>query len=168
MKEFNIEKLENLKNEIERNLSDYSLDFVNDYSVNSYGYISDAISEFADSNTSIYYSDQRKFYYENTELCENVLLDFGYDLNQMLKDGDTLDDLICKAGSIGEYYKIEQTINGELEDVLKLMVINYIMENNIECDIDILDNIEVYKIDEFSDLLDLIDEYTKEDVNEEE
>ena len=163
----NMKKLEEIKEEIKSNLSDYSLDFANCYDFESNEYISDAISEFADSNTSIYYADQRKFYYENTDLCENALLEYGYDLNELIKDGNTLDDLICKAGAIGEYAYIQQTINGELEDVLKLILINYIIENNIECDIDILDNINIYQLDYFSDLLDLIEEYTKEEEKEE-
>lgn len=157
MKEFEI-----LKKEIEEGLSDYSLDFVDNYSLDSDGYVSDAISEFADSNTSIYYADQRKFYLNNADLCDNALIEFGYDLNDMIKQGEHLDDLICKAGAVGEFYKIETNINNELEDILKLLLINYIIDNNIKCDIDILDNINYYQIERFSDLMDLIDEYTKE------
>ena len=81
-----MENLENLRKEIEERLNNYSLDFVVDYSCNSYGYISDAISEFADRNTSIYCGGQRKFYYDNTELCENALIEFGYDLNRTCAD----------------------------------------------------------------------------------
>lgn len=157
-----MEKFENLRKEIEEGLNDYSLDFVVDYSWNSYGYISDAISEFADRNTSIYYSEQRKFYYDNTELCENALLDFGYDLNQMLREGDTLDDLICKAGAIGEYMQIENILNDELEDIIKILIIDYIEANNIQCDIDILDNIDTYKLQKFDDIIDYINEYNQE------
>lgn len=157
-----MEKFENLRKEIEEGLNDYSLDFVVDYSWNSYGYISDAISEFADRNTSIYYSEQRKFYYDNTELCENALLDFGYDLNQMLREGETLDDLICKAGAIGEYMQIENILNDELEDIIKLTIVNYIMDNNINCDIDILDNIDIYRLEKFSDIIYYINEYNQE------
>ena len=154
--------MEKLKKEIERNLSDYSLDFANCYSLESGAYISDAINEFADNNTSIYYSDQKEFYYNNNDLCNNALIELGYDLNQMIKDGSSLDDLICKAGAIGEYCAIENTLNSELEDIIKLMIINYVIENNIKCDIDILDNINVYQNERFSDLIDLVKEYNQE------
>ena len=58
-----MQTFEILKKEIEGGLSDYSLDFVKSYPVDSYGYISDAISEFADNKTSVYYNEQRDFYY---------------------------------------------------------------------------------------------------------
>ena len=151
-----MENLKELRNELSNNLSDYSLDFINDYSLGSYGYICDAMSEFADNNTSIYYSEQRKFYYDNTELCENALIDYGYDLNQMLKEGSTLDDLICKAGAIGEYMQIENILNDELEDIIKILIIDYIEANNIQCDVEILDNIDTYKLQKFDDIIDYI------------
>ena len=154
--------LEELRNELSSGLSDYSLDFINDYSLGSYGYICDAMSEFADGNTSIYSSEQRKFYYDNTELCENALLDFGYDLNQMLREGETLDDLICKAGAIGEYMQIENILNDELEDIIKILIIDYIEANNIQCDIDILENINYYQLEKFNDIIDYINEYNQE------
>lgn len=167
MKKENFEKLEDLKMDLENCLDDYSVDFANCYPVDSYGYISDAVSEFADSHTSIYYSDQRDFYYNNTELCEETLLDFGYDLNQMLKDGDTLDDLICKAGAIGEYRHIDETINNELEDVIKLIIVNYILDNKVDCDIDFLEDLDVYNLDRFDDLMDLINENVQEEKEDE-
>lgn len=157
-----MEKLENLKKEIESTLSDYSLDFINTYRIEDNCYISDCINEFADNNTSIYYSDQKEFYYNNEDLCNNALIELGYDLNQMIKNGSSLDDLICKAGAIGEYCAIENTLNSELEDIIKLMIINYVIENNIKCDIDILDNIDCYQIERFSDLIDLVKEYNQE------
>lgn len=167
MEKENFEKLEDLKMELENCLDDYSIDFVNCYPLDSYGYITDAVSEFADSHTSIYYNQQRDFYYNNTELCEETLLDFGYDLNQMLKDGDTLDDLICKAGAIGEYRHIEETISNELEDVIKLIIVNYIIDNKINCNIDFLEDIDVYNLDRFDDLMDLINENVQEEKEEE-
>lgn len=168
MKKENLEKLEDLKMELENCLDGYSLDFVNCYPLDSYGYITDAVSEFADNNTSIYYNDQRNFYYNNTELCENALIDFGYSLDEMLKEGNTLDDLICRAGAIGEYYHIEETINNELEDVIKLIIINYILDNKINCDIEFLDDIDIYNLDRFDDLMDLINENIQDDEEEEE
>ena len=158
MKKENLEKLEDLKMELENCLDDYSLDFVDCYPVNSYGYITDAASEFADSNTSIYCNQQRDFYYNNMELCENALIDLGYSLDEMIKEGDTLDDLICRAGAIGEYYHIEETINNELEDVIKLIIINYILDNKINCDIEFLNDLDIYNLNRFDDLMDLIQE----------
>ena len=78
----------------------------------------------------------------------------------MIKQGEHLDDLICKAGAADQYYYINNLLNNELEDILKLLLINHIIDNNIDCNIDILDNINYYQIERFSDLMDLIDEYT--------
>ena len=167
MKKEILKKLEDLKMKLEKCLDDYSLDFVNCYPVDSYGYITDAVSEFADNNTSIYYNDQRNFYYNNVELCDETLLDYGYSLDDMLKEGNTLDDLICKAGAIGAYRHIEETINNELEDVIKLIIINYILNNKINCDIDFLDNIDIYNLNRFDDLRDLIEENIQEEEEEE-
>ena len=166
MKKENFEKLEDLKMELENCLDDYSVDFANCYPLDSYGYITDAVSEFADSHTSIYYNDQRDFYYNNTKLCEETLLDYGYSLDEMLKEGNTLDDLICRAGAIGEYRHIEETINNELEDVIKLIIVNYILDNKINCNIDFLEGLDVYNLDRFDDLMDLIEENTQEEKEE--
>lgn len=159
----NMEKLMNLKKEIESNLNSYALDFADCYRVEDNEYISDAISEFADNNTSIYYSDQREFYYNNTDLCENALIEYGYSLNDMIKEGYNLDDIICKAGAIGEYSKIKNEIYFSIDDILKLLLINYIIENNVEINVEVLENVKYYKMDRFSDLLDLLEDEEEEE-----
>lgn len=159
----NMKEFENLKKEIEEGLSDYSFDFINDCRIEDNCYVSDSISEFANKNANSLPSDQRIFYYNNTDLCNNALIELGYDLNEMIKNGDSLDDLMRKAGVIGECYQIENIINKEIEDILKLLLINYIIENNIDCDIEVLDNINYRQIRFFSDLLDYLEEYLEEE-----
>ena len=154
----NMEKFKNLKKEIERNLGDYALDFVDGRRVEDDVYISDAISEFADNNTSIYYSDQREFYYKNSDLCDDALVEYGYSLDDMIKEGYSLDDMICKAGAIGEYSTIENNLYSEIDNILKLLLINYIIDNNIKIDVEVVENVEYYKMNCFSDLLDLLEE----------
>lgn len=163
----NMEKFKNLKKEIESNLGDYALDFVDNHSADDNDYISDAISEFADYNTSVYYSDHREFYHKNQDLCDNALIEYGYSLDDMIKEGCKLDDIICKAGAIGEYSKIENEIYSEIDNILKLLLINYIIENEIEIDAEVLENVEYYQMNRFSDLLDLLEDEEEEEEEEE-
>ena len=154
----NMEEIKNLKKEIESNLGDYALEFVEERNATDNDYISDAISEFADNNASVYYSDQRKFYYNNTDLCENTLIEYGYSLDDMIKEGYSLDDIICKAGAIGECSSIEHEIYSEIDNILKLLLINYIIDNNIKINVEVVENVEYYQMDRFSDLLDLLED----------
>lgn len=151
----NIEQLTNLLTNLEKGVDGYCLDFADDYGLNDNEYISDCISEFADKKTSIYYSDQKQFYYDNEDVCNETLIEFGYSLDDLLKEGDSLDDLICKAGQIGEFYSIESKLNNNLDDILKIMIIKYAIVNDLEIDTDIIENINCYDYDKFEDLLEL-------------
>ena len=111
------ELIEKIKNEIEAikdDAIDYVCDFIEQYSYITTRYISDAFNEFADSNTSIYYSDQREYYYNNTDEClDAIKWNYG-SLSEFMAcfpDIYDLDDAICKAGMIGEYEKIYNDIS---------------------------------------------------------
>ena len=124
------------------------------------GDISDAISESADGFTSIYSSDQREFYYNNTELCMDAFKELGYEL----KDFDDLDDAICKAGAVGEFMSLERQAYDELQYILNNYAINYILRNDIkitEKQLDyLLEEIELNydRFDRFDEIDDLISE----------
>ena len=148
--------------------NDISSDFIYSYSLDSYGYICDSITEFADSETSIYYSDQRAFYNDNVELCENALLDYGYDINELLRNGDSLDDIICKAGAIGEFMKNERDLYDDIENIILYLICDYVLENDINISIDDIENIasSINSGDRWSHIIDEI-EATQETENEE-
>ena len=128
------------------------------------GYICDAITECADCQTSIYYDDQRKFYYENVDLCMRAFADFGYEL----KDFSDLDDAICKAGAVGEFLQHEQKAYDELDKTLQNYAINYILNHDIKITKKQLDQImeeidlNYSNYDRFDKIDDLIIDITKE------
>lgn len=151
----NMEQLTKLLNELEKGVDGYCLDFARDYDLNNNEYICDLINEFADNRTSIYYSDQRQFYFDNEDVCNEALIEYGYSLDELFKEYNSLDSLICRAGQIGEYYSIETELNQNIDDILKIMVIKYAIVNDLIIDIDIIESINCYDYNRFSDLLEL-------------
>lgn len=91
-------------------------EYLNDYR-DCNAYICDAISEIADSHTSIYYSDIRQFISGNVEAVEDAINEFGW-------DGCGSD--LMKAGQIGEYLAIERDIYNHLADSLLLAALDFI------------------------------------------
>lgn len=105
--------------EIERNNLDSFIDCLNDY---DNGYICDIISEIADSNTSVYYSDIIEFISNNVEEVNGIIEECGW-------DGCGSD--LYKAWQAAEYRKNEQDMYNELEEGLfnfALSHIQYTME----------------------------------------
>lgn len=105
--------------EIERNNLDSFIDCLNDYDS---GYICDIISEIADSNTSIYYSDIIEFISNNVEEVNDAIKEFGW-------DGCGSD--LYKAGQAAEFRKNEHEMYNELEEGLfnvALSHVQYTME----------------------------------------
>jgi hypothetical protein len=80
-------------------------------------YICDAISEIADSATSIYYSDIIKFISGNVEAVNAAIKEFGW-------DGCGCD--LYKAGQMAEYMQIEADIYSHLEDAALLLACDYL------------------------------------------
>ena len=99
-------------------------------------YIDDAFTEIADYNTSIYYSEQKKFLIENTEWVERAIEEFGW-------DGCGSD--LYKASAMGEYLKILYSLQDNMEDIIKYYAYNYLMHSY-----------KMYEIDE--NFIDAIDE----------
>lgn len=129
----NEEMLKQLKEDIASSLSDNSKDFISDYSLENIHYLSDYFHEYADGNVSIYYNEQRNYYYEHSEECDDALLNYGYDLAKEIKERG-LDGLICFAGMLGEYEEIYAELSNEVEDILKSLVIDYLLSRE-DCDL---------------------------------
>lgn len=132
----NTMNLEYIKTQLLESMNDYAKDFFDQYISSCGAYISDSMNEYADQNTSIYYYDQRKFYNEHAELCEDALCEYGYTeetLCEALKNhGGTLDGLICFAGAIGEYKFIYDSIAENEKEIKELYAIHQMQELGIE------------------------------------
>lgn len=171
--------LEQLKEELERKVNDYSIDFVNEHDVNDSQYGCDAFTEFADNNTSIYYSDQRDYYYKNSSDCDDALLSM-YDADsiaQMIRDRG-VDAVVCQAGACGEYDAIYRALSEDEEEIKKLLVVKYFIENfdglnltkeRIDRALDEVESVEIYNgnISNLGDAIDsLVEEWQDEDEEE--
>ena len=102
--------------EVKKAASEYS-DLLCDYSESAY--ICDAISEIADSHTSIYYSDIMQFISNNPEALADVVSEGLYEVNG--RDYD-----LYKHGQAAEYMTIERCIYDDLENALKIYALDYI------------------------------------------
>lgn len=105
------------------NLNDYAIQFIDDVYIDSQ-YICDAISNFADNNTSIFYCDIEKFMSENIDKVNDTISEFGW-------DGCGND--LHKAGQLAEFCAIEREIYDDLEDVVKYIAMDFI-DNTDEAD----------------------------------
>lgn len=98
-------------------LSDYSQDFLADYSADCSAYICDAFSEYADGSTSIYYSDIKNYISEHIDEITEVIDEFGW-------DGCGKD--LYKAGQMAEFREIENTLYSDIEEIVKHLALDYI------------------------------------------
>jgi len=159
------EYLEQIKEELEENMNDCSLDFVSDYDIESDNYISDLFSEFSDNSVSVYYSDQRDYFNEHTGECESALLNLygSDDLADYIKRNG-LDGLICHAGVCGWYENTYSQLSEDEENIKKLFAIRYLLKNALfnlsEDEInEILEEVSDYHNDRTSDIVDIIKEH---------
>lgn len=149
--------------EIKRNNLDSFIDCLNDYDS---GYICEIISEIADSNTSIYYSDIIKFISDNVEEVNDTIEEFGW-------NGCGSD--LYKAGQMAEYRKNEHDMYNELEEGLfnvALSHIQYTMEVEEISDeqLDEIDNLCycTNNNDRLEDFLEIVEEIVNGNIEEEE
>jgi DNA repair exonuclease SbcCD ATPase subunit len=99
------ERIKELKKEIEElenQLNDWGKIFYEDYDITSIEYLSDAFHEYADYNTSIYYSDIEEYYKNHIQESCDALKEYGYTLN----DFEDLEDAIHKGSQLAEYSEI--------------------------------------------------------------
>ena len=120
-------------NELKNNLfiGDYGNELLN---YNDSSYICDAISEIADNNTSIYYYDIKQFMMDNFDAVEDAINEFGW-------DGCGSD--LYKAGQIAEYITIERDLYNNLDDIIKYLAYDYLINIGFDTlDDNIIDNID--------------------------
>lgn len=149
----------NVKGRID-NLKDILSDVIGSEEFCNYSgdtYVSDAITEIADSNTSIYYSDIIKFISEHVDDVNDTIQEFGW-------DGCGCD--LYKAGQLAEMNMIENELNENLDAALALYAYDYLRHNGIDEVSEEFDN-ELMEficdgIDTFWVLTDFVDKKTSE------
>lgn len=165
----NLQELKDTLKTIKEGLNDISLDFIDGYhDINNNNYICDAFTECADSNVGVYYYEQRDFYNNNVKLCERALLEDGYDIYELLRDGYTLDDIICKAGASGWYRQNLDELYEDESEIIKALALQYCIKNNIVIDIDTIEYMNIDSNNRFSDILDEINQAIEEEEDESE
>lgn len=85
MKKLSIEQLNEMRKEKERESYNISIDFANVWYLSSSSYICDSISEHADSQVDIYYSDRAKWFAENVDHNERWD-DIADKVNELLEE----------------------------------------------------------------------------------
>jgi len=80
------------------------------------GYISDLISEYADSNTSIYYSDIEEFGKNNMDRVNQAISEFGW-------EGCGSD--LHKAMQMGEYCENQENAHTDVQNFKEWIEENY-------------------------------------------
>ena len=98
-------------------LSEHAQNFINEYGASDSGYICDLISGFADSNTSIYYTDIKNFIVNNLDAVTDAINELGWDGC----GGD-----LYKAEQMAEYLTIERAVYDDLTAIVKHLAIEYI------------------------------------------
>ena len=116
-KQERIEELRKEIEELENQLNERGQDFYNDYDLQLIEYLSDAFSEFADSNTSIYYSDIEEYYKNHIQESSDALKEFGYTLN----DFEDLEEAMHKGAQLAEYNEIYREL-AENEEVFNEII----------------------------------------------
>lgn len=93
----------------------YTGDFGDRFCDYNNGYICDIITEIADNNIDIYYSDLFDWAKGNTTYIDEATAEFGRP------------DTFIQEIQQGQYYAYEQDLYENLEDSLKLFMYNYIL-----------------------------------------
>lgn len=153
-----IEQIENLYDEHYNNLSDYARDFLGNYADIDHNtqHICDAISDFADNNTSIYYSDIKNFIADHIEEVNEAIAEFGW-------DGCGSD--LYKAGQMAEYLTIEREIYNNLDDIIICAACKYLIDNDISLRDEQLEQLQedlndIDNNNRLNDILDIINNIT--------
>lgn len=135
--------------ETKTNMNGNSINLVENY-YNSSDYLYDAISEFADNNTSVYHSNIIRFISENVEKVSDTIDEFGW-------DGCGSD--LYKAGQMAEFHTIELEMY-EDEDNIKILALLLLMKDEgiTEIDETTFDNWcnEISTADRFDEIADTL------------
>lgn len=118
-----LEYLEERKEELKKQINDISVNFCENYSLYSGEYLSDLISEHADSEVSIYYSDIFEFAKNNFEDVNDAIAEFG-----LAKDSEGNPDIIRTIQS-GEYLANERALYDDIDNIKELLIVDYLIDN---------------------------------------
>lgn len=154
----NKNKILEIIEENKKTMNDVSIDFVydnRDFLDNS-NCFDDAIRDFADSRTSIYYRDIENFLIKNIDKVNDIINMLGW-------DGVCND--IHKAAQYAECNIIESELLKDKNHIVENLALNYILEEKIEVeDIDDFCNDLLYEnIETIDNILHFIEEYTKKE-----
>ena len=116
-KQKRIEELKKEIEELENELNKRGRDFYNDYDITSTNYLGDLFHEYADNNTSIYYSDIEKYYSTHIYESSDALKEFGYTLN----DFESLEEAMHKGAQLAEYSEIYNEV-AENESIFEELI----------------------------------------------
>jgi hypothetical protein len=146
--------LNELLNELKENIYDTSEDFIFDYSASDSAYICDAITEFADSQVDIYYSDRAKWFGEHWDLVNDANDELG-------STGDVMQDI-----AQAQFLYYERQLSGDIENIVLALASQYLIDNGLaelnDAQLNNLNHI-TYQIDENSNLDDIAD-YCNENI----
>lgn len=153
------------KEHLQKVMSDISLDFCNDHKASDSDYLCDAISECADNYVDIYNADDLlEWCKDNYEYVEQAIDEFG-----VAKDRNGRVDFLRTIAQ-GQFLKNEEELHQDIEEIIQLLTINYLLKNEIELDnekIDeMLDDLTSYvdQNDRIDTIVDKINEYIKKEV----
>ena len=150
----NKQELIEYKEDLEREMNDISVDFCANQTADDSAYICDAITEYADNEVHIYYSDIFDFAKEHYDYVEQAIEEFGVATN-----GKKVD--LLRTIQQGEFLYNEEQLYDDLEDIVKLVAVNHLIDNDIELDEEqteeLFDKLEgIDNNDRFDDILDAI------------
>lgn len=153
-----MEFLEKRIKEIEERTAERAITFANDYYAYS-NHIDDAISEFADSNTSIYYNKIMEYISNNPDSVNNAIDEFGWEGC----GGD-----IYKAGQMAEYLEIQNELFSEIDNIILLVALNKLKDfDNVTAEV--VEKVEEIKFEgldnnsNFDDITDFVNQLFEED-----
>ena len=133
-------------------------DFVWDYAADNGTYIMDAIAEYADANTSIYYNEQRDYALTHYDTARDVIREgLAPDASEYFRSNPQkdFDDYVCMVGACAEYRDIEERLFRAYPEIVYACVLMACDEHN-NCE-KLLDSLPCYDDNQFQTFGDIWD-----------
>lgn len=154
--------LSKLREELLSNLSGYAKDFALECEdnfanyVSNQEYISDLISEFADSHVDMYYNELLEFVKENPHSLEEVIEEGLYDPSVNYRFWDHV--------TAAQYMSIEQEIQDELGEIVRYLAVSYLWrmaeKDYTEAELsDLEDYLDPYAMSTFDEIAEAVDNF---------
>lgn len=152
--------LEDKKEDLKSKINDISLDFINDNNIKNSCYICDAFTEYADNSVDICNNDLLEWAKYNYNLVEEGIDELG-----VVTDSNGRADFM-RTIMQAQFLENENLLNQDFEEIIKILAINYLLENlkDIKTDLekvkDVVENleIEINNNDRLNDILDYLNE----------